>query len=118
MYRETHREIYTCGDTYRDIYALGDIFAWGDTYAQGDTYTWGDTCMEGHLQGMHAQGCLHRDTHGDAHTGIPTGIHAQRKHTGKICMGKQICMGDIHTGGYMPERTNMHRGTKTYGGNI
>ena len=37
-YRETHRDIYTCGDTYRDIYALGDIFAWGNTYTQGDTY--------------------------------------------------------------------------------
>jgi hypothetical protein len=40
----TYREIYTCEDTYRDIYALGDIFARGDTYAQGDTY------IGGHMQ--------------------------------------------------------------------
>jgi hypothetical protein len=26
MYRETHREIYTCGDTYRDICAGRHIF--------------------------------------------------------------------------------------------
>jgi hypothetical protein len=33
MHIGKHREIYTCGDTYRDIYGLGDIFAWCNTYA-------------------------------------------------------------------------------------
>jgi len=73
MYRETHREIYTCGDSYRDIYSQGDIFAWGDTYAQGDTY------MRTHAWRDIYRGCMLRD----ACTGTHTWGHMHRGNTGK-----------------------------------
>ena len=105
MYRETHREIYTCGETYRDIYALGDIFAWGNTYTQGDTYTWGDICIEQHLQGIHARGRTHQDTRMVTHTqGYPQG-HLHRGNTqGQYAWENKyawvdILMGDIYARG-------------------
>jgi hypothetical protein len=45
---------------------------------------------------------LNRHTHGHAQSGIPTGTHAQRKHTeGKYAWENKYSSGDIHTGGYI-----------------
>jgi hypothetical protein len=104
MYRETQ------GNTHMWRHIQGYIYTGRHIHIH--IRTRGPICLEGHLQGMHAWdacpriytwGHSHRDTHGDTCTEETQGKYA---------------WGDIHTGGHMPERIYMHRGTKTYGGQI
>jgi hypothetical protein len=79
--RETHMEIYTCGGTYRDICTGRHLH--GVTHAHMATHAWRDKY----------RGCMHRDIHMGMHTwGYPWGhTYTEETHTGKVCMGKQIC---------------------------
>jgi hypothetical protein len=58
--------------------------------------------MEGHLQGMHAQGCLHQDTHMGTHTwGYPWGHMYRGNKQKKYAWENKYAQGDIHMGGHI-----------------